>query len=472
MSATLKPCPPPETGVPATPPPSLDAAIYRSRLDATRKRARASGFDVLVVWGDREHAANLSYLSGFDARFEEALLILAADGARAPRLLVGNECLGFAPDPAIRIEVELWQDLSLMGQPRERSRTLREILADEGVIASARVGCVGWKTYSPALIGAESMRTPSQAIDMPAFVVDLLRELTGPTGNVANATSLLMDVNDGLRLVNEPEQIRLFEYAACISSSGIMSLLRQVRPGAREDDLERQLDGRGLTLSCHRMIGFGEKARRGLASASSNTARRGDMLTTAFGVAGALTCRAGAVANGPEELPESMREFFERFFVNYFEVARAWYAAVRIGATGGEIFMAAESVRDASLYEFALNPGHYLHLDEWVNSPFARDNRVPIRSGMAIQVDIIPVSKGPFCYVNLEDGIVVADESLRARLRELDPAMMQRVERRRRYMIDVLGYELDECVLPLGDTSGWLAPYVTDLSAAVVAVNE
>jgi hypothetical protein len=131
------------------------------------------------------------------------------------------------------------------------------------------------------------------------------------------------------------------------------------------------------------------------------------------------------------------------------------------------VFAAAESQRDPSLFDFALNPGHYLHLDEWVNSPFVRDGAVTLRSGMAMQADIIPVSKGPFVYVNLEDGVALADDDLRATLREIDPALMKRVARRRDYMINVLGYELDDCVLPLGDTSGWLAPYVTDLSKAL-----
>lgn len=467
MPVSLRECPLPVTEVPSSPPPPLTAAIYKARIAATRERARAEGVDVLVVWGDREHSSNMSYLSGFDPRFEEALLIVPIANSRPPRLLVGNECLGFAPDPAIGIEVELWQDLSLMGQPRERSRTLREIFTDEGVVAGARVGCIGWKTYSPALIGANSQRTSAQIIDMPAYVVDLLRELTTVSGSVVNSTGMLMNVEDGLRLVNEPEQIQLFEYAACVSSTGMMSLLKRVRPGVREDELERELDSRGLTLSCHRMVGFGEKARRGLASASSNAAKQGDALTTAFGVAGALTCRAGAVASGPHEMPDVSRDFYERFFTNYFEVVRAWYAAARIGATGGEVFAAAEEARDPLLFNFALNPGHYLHLDEWVNSPFAQGNGVQLRSGMAIQVDIIPVSNGPFCYVNIEDGIVLADESLRAQLQQRDPALMQRVERRRDYMTHVLGYQLDASVLPLGNTSGWLAPYVTNLSLAV-----
>ena len=40
----------------------------------------------------------------------------------------------------------LHQDLSLPSQPRDRSRPLAEILADEGIRAGARVGVVGWKT--------------------------------------------------------------------------------------------------------------------------------------------------------------------------------------------------------------------------------------------------------------------------------------------------------------------------------------
>jgi len=475
VGVALRSCAPPETRIPAAPPPALPATVHRARIDALRDRARRDGIDLLVVWGDREHAHNVAYLTGFDPRFEEAILLVPTGAAAppAPRLLVGNECLGYAPDPAVGVTVELWQDLSLMGQPRDRSRTLREIVAEAGARDGARIGCVGWKTYTRALLdagdgaGRADATDGDVAIDVPAFVVDVLRDLVGPRGAVVNSTGILTAVDGGLRTINEPEQIRLFEYAACITSSGVMSLLRRVRPGVREDDLERELDSRGLTLSCHRMVGFGDKARRGLASASANAARPGDALTTAFGVAGALTCRAGAVAAGPAEMPAEVREHFDRLAANYFSVVRAWYGALRIGATGGEVWAAAEAARDASLYEFLLNPGHYLHLDEWVHSPFVRGGTVPLRSGMALQADIIPVSKGPFCYVNLEDGVILADAALRAELERRDPPMMARVARRRAYMVDVLGYELDECVLPLGDTSGWLAPYVCDLTRAL-----
>jgi hypothetical protein len=53
---------------------------------------RADRQDALVVYADREHCANVAYLTGFDPRFEEALLLLSSEGRR--KLLVGNECLG------------------------------------------------------------------------------------------------------------------------------------------------------------------------------------------------------------------------------------------------------------------------------------------------------------------------------------------------------------------------------------------
>ena len=60
------------------------------------------------------------YLTGFDPRFEEALLRLSAEGHR--KLLVGNECLGYLPDAkALDLEVELFQEFNLMGQPRMTS---------------------------------------------------------------------------------------------------------------------------------------------------------------------------------------------------------------------------------------------------------------------------------------------------------------------------------------------------------------
>jgi len=86
--------------------PPLPAALYAGRLAAARARMAEDGLDALVVYGDREHFANLAYLTGFDPRFEEALLLLDRDGAG--KLLVGNECMGYLPDAALGLDVELF----------------------------------------------------------------------------------------------------------------------------------------------------------------------------------------------------------------------------------------------------------------------------------------------------------------------------------------------------------------------------
>ena len=76
-------------------PPRPDEAELQGRLDRARAAMAARGLTHLVVYGDREHFANLAYLTGFDPRFEEAVLILSRE--RPPFILVGNECEGYLP---------------------------------------------------------------------------------------------------------------------------------------------------------------------------------------------------------------------------------------------------------------------------------------------------------------------------------------------------------------------------------------
>src|SRR3954466_5591958 len=114
----------PDIGMPETIP-ELPAALYPRRLAALRERATARGYDRLVIYADREHSANLSWLSGFDPRFEEAVAIVGSSGD--PAILIGNECWGTAGAAPLPMRRVLFQDLSLPGQPRDRSRPLREI---------------------------------------------------------------------------------------------------------------------------------------------------------------------------------------------------------------------------------------------------------------------------------------------------------------------------------------------------------
>src|SRR5690606_34958228 len=128
----------PEFGLP-TVEPEIPPTIYRQRIAALYDRAAEAGYDVFVVYGDREHFANLTYLTGYDPRFEEALLILniREQNRQKPILLVGNEGIGYVNISPIRseLEVTLFQSFSLLGQDRSRSPKLRSILQSAGVSA-------------------------------------------------------------------------------------------------------------------------------------------------------------------------------------------------------------------------------------------------------------------------------------------------------------------------------------------------
>ncbi|MBA2482507.1 MAG: aminopeptidase P family N-terminal domain-containing protein [Planctomycetes bacterium] len=439
--------------------PEVPVSEYAARLDAISRRMAAERLDVLVVYADREHSANISYLTGFDPRFEEALLIIDSAGAR--HLMVGNECQGYLPDPILRCQPILFQEFSLLGQPRASSRPLREILSGVGVGAGRRIGCVGWKYFDGPLVAGGAL-----ALDIPSYIADALRELVGGRERVVNATAILMNPRDGMRVVNSAAQLAQFEFASCRSSSSILAAVRGLAPGQRERETARAFQTEGMPLSCHPMVSFGGKASRGLSSPGNGSAVVGGAYTVALGVWGALNCRAGYLVADASQLDPAIREFYPRFAANFFDVMVAWYESIRVGATGGEVFAAVDRVRDPTLYDFALNPGHYLHLDEWLHSPFVAGDRTVLPSGAAVQMDIIPASRGPACGINGEDGIALADATLRAELAARYPSTWARIQKRRSFMTGTLGIRLDDSVLPLSNCPAWLPPYALDPTRA------
>jgi Xaa-Pro aminopeptidase len=436
----------PDFGMPEAMP-EVPAAVYRDRLELLRERAAAHGWDRLVVYADREHSANLAYLTGFDPRFEEALLVVAPEGD--PAVLVGNECFGAAGAAPVALRRRLFQDFSLPGQPRDRSLPLAEILAGEGIGNGSRVGVVGWKEYA----------SPS-ASDAPAYLVDALRALVGPEGIVGNATGLLIAAADGLRVVNEVDQLAAFEYAACHTSQGVRRLLFGLRPGMREDEAVRLLEWTGLPLSCHLMLSSGERAALGLLSPTRRVIQRGDPFTVAFGVWGALNCRAGFVVAEAAELPDDIADYVERLVRPYFEAAAEWYRELRIGRAGGALQEIVDRHLGNPFFGIGLNPGHQIHLDEWVNSPIAPGSAVELRSGMALQVDIIPATGTPYFTTNIEDGVALADAALRRAFAARHPQAWARIQGRRRFMEEALGIPLHPDVLPFSNLPAYLPPFL------------
>ena len=432
---------------PRGPAPEIPLDLYAARLEQLRERADRRGYERLVVYADREHSANLAFLTGFDPRFEEALLVVGREDE--PAILVGNECWGMAGAAPLPMRRHLFQDLSLPSQPRDRSRPLAEILADEGIRSGTRIGVVGWKTY-----------VDPSASDAPAYLVDELRRLVGESGAVENATDILIGAAYGMRVINDLDQLAALEHAACRTSSGVWNVLRGLRPGLTEREAVALLGWDGTPLSCHLMLTAGERARLGLLSPGDRPIERGDRFTVAFGIWGALNCRAGFVVEHASELPAGIQDYVQRLVGPYFEAVAEWYGALHVGQLGGALHEIVARHLGDPFFGIFLNPGHQIHLDEWVNSPISAGSTIELRSGMAFQVDIIPATGTDYFTTNIEDGIALADETLREAFAARYPATWSRIQARRRFMNDALGITLHPDVLPFSNIPAYLPPFL------------
>jgi len=450
-SVALKRVELPEFGEP-TVMPAVPYATYEARIEALMARGKTAGYQAFVVYGDREHSANIAYFTGYDPRFEEALLVVVP-GAK-PKLLVGNEGWGYAELIAGPYDQVLYQTFSLPGQPRDRSASLKDILAEAGLAAGQVIGAIGWKPFV-----SEDHGFGETSLDLPSFIADTLRAISGERGSVRNANGLTMDPADGLRTANEVDQIAAFEFAATFTSQGVRNVLSKIEPGMTELQAARLIGMNGLPHSVHPMLTSGKRAAYGLPSPSVDIVRRGDPITCAYGVHGALNARAGFLVEAANELPEDIRDYVDRLVAPYFAAVVDWYETIGIGVTGGALWKAIHDRIGDPFFGVSLNPGHLIHLDEWPNSPVHAGSDIKLRSGMAMQVDVIPATGTRHFTTNIEDGIALADEALRAEFSAKYPEAWARIEARRAFMGDVLGIRLKPEILPFSNIPAFLPPY-------------
>jgi Xaa-Pro aminopeptidase len=440
----------PDFGVPATRP-ELSRDLYAERFAALGRARRAAGIDVLVIYADREHSANLSYVTGFDPRFEEALLIIAP--GLTPTLLAGPENLGRAQASAIEVEARLYPPFGLLGQDRSRTPALQEVLENAGLKPNLRVGILGWKYF-----GSHEAAKPEAWFETPSYIVDTIRKIVGSEGRVVNANALLMDASTGLRAINEVEQIAQFEFGAVACSEALKAVIANIRPGMTEMRAVQLMKLGVLPHSCHTMLSSGDRLV-GLNSPSDKVLEAGDPVTTAVGYWGGLSSRVGWLAEDASGLPSAAADYVERLAAPYFACAAEWYETIGIGTTGGELDAIARKHLGAPFFNLILNPGHLIHLDEWMHTPVYPGSTETLKSGQAIQCDIIPAVGAPYHGANIEDGIALLDARGRSEMAEKFPQLWQRVEARRAFMGDVLGIRLKPEVLPLSNLASAMPPY-------------
>ncbi len=436
--------------------PELEEAHFQRRAERLRERMRRDSIDFFLIYADREHAANFSFFAGFDPRFEEALLVIPQRGKMMA--LLGNENLTMPQHADLGIESIYFGSFSLISQPRDGTKDLLRLLRECG-LEGKRTALAGWKYYTQA------DGCPAVSFEVPHYIVEAARTTTA---SLTNGSDILMAPGEGLRTTLEAAEIARFEFSACVVATGIYNLLEGVEPGVSEVDLASHLNSLGQPLCCHPMCSFGDKARFGLSSPGFGTAELGDFMTCAFGVQGALTARAAYIAGGPEDLPAETRDWANTIAMPYFLASYRWLKSLRIGVTGGELYQTVDAGFPKTKYGWHLNPGHYIAADEWVSSPVFVGSAVPLGSGTYMQLDIIPSPPVPYFGGNMEDGYVLANEALRRELAEGFPDVYSRMQHRRRYMTETLGFELSEEVMPMSDLAGYYRPYLTNLQKGFI----
>ena len=440
--------------------PTLSRNTYQERHERLLKTMKVTGCDALVVYGDREHVANISWASGYDPRFEEALYVVVP--GRRPVLFAGNEGYPYAETAQGDFDRVLWQHLSLLGQPRGKADGLAGLLRSAGIADGMRIGIAGWKGFE-----AEDGSFDDQWFETPHYLVSALSQL----GSTFNAAHLFMHPQTGLRVINEAEQLAAFEFAATLSSNAVKRFILGVKPGMSEYQACRNMELNGFPLSTHINMCAGPRAKYGLPSPSMRVIEEGDPIVVGHGLMGALNCRAGFMVRDESGLPEGAKDYVERLVAPYFEAAAAWYSTVGIGVEGGAVHDAVMDRLGDPFFGVGLNPGHLIHIDEWLHSPIKKGSTLKLVSGMALQCDIIPATGTDYFTSNIEDGICLADDDLRGELAERFPEVWERIKARRSFMQNALGIELKPEVLPFSNLAAWLPPFWMDTSRAMAMVN-
>ena len=390
---------------------TLNDDTLQLRKSRVLANMRQSGVDTLIVYADKEHGGNFEYLTGFIPRFEEALLVLHRDGEAA--LVLGNENLKLAGYARLENRVIHAPWFSLPNQPMDTRKTLAQLLQEAGVAAEKSIGLAGWKLFT----GAADNR--SQMFDLPAFIVDALRQAAGPQAKLSNATGIFIDPAEGARITNNANELAHYEYGANLASTAILTALNAIAPGKTEKQIGALLAAEGQPNSVVMIAATGDRFANAGLYPGDKVIQRGDKfsLTTSF--------------------------------------------------KGGDMYALIEQVLPKAEYHWHLNPGHLVADEEWLCSPIGPHSAACLQSGMILQIDIIP-SRSGYGGASIEDTVALADGPLRQALAQRYPQLWQRIVARRLYIGEQLGIVLPEEVLPFSSTVGYLRPWLLSPERALV----
>lgn len=436
----------------ASKPVMLSDETMQERKEKLIQSMKREQLDAVVVYCDLEHGSNFEYLTGFLTRFEEALLIVHQSGDAY--MLMGNENLNKVQHSRIKAKAIHVPCYSLPNQPMEGERTLTECLIEAGISEDMRIGVVGWKMFTSCLCDNRKL------FDLPYYIVQALSEITG---FIENHCDLFIGT-EGIRTINNANEIAHYEFGSALASDGILDAMSLLDVGVSEMALGQCLNKYGQRNSVVTIAAAGERFEKANLYPTDKKVKHGDKISLTVGYKGGLSSRSGYALHDESELDVA---YLEGIAKPYYYAVASWLEAIQIGMSGNELYDIIETVLPKEVYHWHLNPGHLVADEEWMSSPIYKGSKDVLKSGMMLQIDIIPSVSG-LGGASCESGIALADEELRNQIKAEYPDLYEGFMKRRAYIEDVLGIKLHPEVLPMNDTVAYYRPFMLNKKRAFV----
>ncbi|HOJ11425.1 MAG TPA: hypothetical protein PK733_12660, partial [Clostridiales bacterium] len=378
-------------------------------------------------------------------------------------LLVGNEGWNYSFISPLNLERILYRNFSLQGQPRDNQPCLKEVFKNCGIDKYSNIGVIGQKYFeSDHIKGCE--HEAGYFTDVPSYIIDILVQIVD-RNRITNFTHAMTNLSDGLRItVKGAKEIAYYEYVTNKVSNCVINMLEGLEPGISELEASRKAGYDASPINMFPLVNFGEKhAFLCLRSPNHNKLKEGNLVTICYGIRGGLVARSGLAVKDKSGISNSLGNIIEEFYMPYFRAVITWYESVKIGKNCGEVYNKVMDILGGEKdFGVSLNPGHNISSDEWTNSPFYKDSPHKILNGYYLQCDIIASLQNPVRLAMLEDGVIFADEKLREELKSQYPDVYNRIQKRREFMIEVIGINLSDDVLPLSNAQAICHPFLLD----------
>lgn len=213
----------------------LSDETMQNRKACLLESMQKDGFDAVVVYADLEHGSNFEYLCGFLPRFEEALLILHANGKAF--MVLGNENLNKAGKARIEAVPIHMPHFSLPNQPMQTEKSVAQILASCELEDAEKIGLIGWKNFT------SHVEDNHLLFDLPYFLVEALKTVCGKA-QFTNAAYLLIGEN-GVRTTNNANEFAHYEYGAALAGNCILKTMDRLKVGKTEMEMAETLAADG-----------------------------------------------------------------------------------------------------------------------------------------------------------------------------------------------------------------------------------